>query len=234
MKRIISIIILCILVFSFVGCDIEDLPTDNDNTPTNSILNADNTPDVTPDDNAYFVFGEYEQDGNSNNGAEPIEWIILKEQGGKLLLISRYILDYQAFNDTTLARGTSWGNSTLRKWLNNEFYNSAFSSTEQNEIATTKIQDYNADNSLGNVTSDKVFILNKEEAFSYFISDYDRAATSTDYARTRKSYVTDAYWLINSYSSDLYKCLINSEGKNENNPRVNEKDGVRPVIWINN
>ncbi len=250
MKKILAVALLIVMIFSFIACNSEQNnehitgnAEDTESTSTNSITNSPETektpqtpteiltPEPTPDD--YFVFGKYEQDGDLNNGAEPIEWIILKDEKSKLLLVSRYILDYQDFNDTTLAKATSWGNSTLRKWLNNEFYNSAFSSAEQNKIITTKIQDYKADNALGDVTSDKVFILNKEQAFSYFASDYDRATTSTDYARTRKSYVTDAYWLINSYSSDLYKHLINSKGRNENNPRVNESQGIRPVVWIN-
>lgn len=189
-------------------------------------------PTIPPKDDVYYVFGHFEQDGNLNNGSEPIEWIILEESNGRLLLISRYILDYQDFNDTVIAKATSWKNSSLRKWLNDNFYNTAFSASEQSRILSTSVQDYKSDNVLGDVTSDNVFILSKKQAFSYFSSNYARATRATQYANSRKSYPTNAYWLIDSYSSDLYKYLINSDGKNENNPRVNESEGVRPVIWI--
>ncbi len=236
MKKVLSVIILFTLIFSLVGCDIDtttdDSHTLSDTTSTSSI-DIENT-SSNDTSHIFFVFGQYEQDGNSDNGAEPIEWIVLKEDGNKKLLISRYILDYQEFNDTTIAQGTSWKNSTLRKWLNNDFLNLAFSSNEQKQIVSSKVQDYKADNVLGDITTDKVFLLNKEQAFTLFSSDHDRATTSTNYAKSRKSYVTNGYWLINSYSSDLYKYLINEEGVNENNPRVNESEGIRPVIWINN
>ena len=40
------------------------------------------------------------------------------------------------------------------------------------------------------------------------------------------------YLVINSYSSDLYKYVVNSSGEHENSPRVNEDEGVRPAIWV--
>ena len=44
------------------------------------------------------TFGTYEQDGNTGNGAEPIEWYVLDEKDGKTLLISKYILDAQPYD----------------------------------------------------------------------------------------------------------------------------------------
>jgi len=180
----------------------------------------------------YITFGTYEQDGDVINGAEKIEWIPLTEINGEILLVSRYILDYKDFNDTTQAVATSWENSTLRNWLNEEFYNKAFSNEEKRKIISTKVQDFKNDNANGNTTIDNVFVLNMKQVCEYFDSEDDRATVSTDYAKTQKSYITDSYWLINSSSNELYKYLINSEGKNENNPRVNESEGVRPAIWI--
>lgn len=43
------------------------------------------------------VFGSYEQDGDSGNGKEPIEWIVLDEQDDKLLVISKYCLVYSRY-----------------------------------------------------------------------------------------------------------------------------------------
>lgn len=40
-------------------------------------------------------FGSYEQDNDTSNGKEPIEWIVLSvdEEQGRALLLSRYVLD---------------------------------------------------------------------------------------------------------------------------------------------
>lgn len=45
------------------------------------------------------IFGQYEQDGNLDNGSEPIAWQVLDVQGGKALLMSRYALDCLPFHD---------------------------------------------------------------------------------------------------------------------------------------
>ena len=48
----------------------------------------------------YVEFGTYEQDGDNNNGAEPIEWKVLAVEDGNALLISKYVLDWQMYNET--------------------------------------------------------------------------------------------------------------------------------------
>ena len=45
-------------------------------------------------------FGFYEQDNNSSNGKEEIEWKVLAVDGNKALVISQYALDYQKYNST--------------------------------------------------------------------------------------------------------------------------------------
>lgn len=177
------------------------------------------------------IFGNYEQDNNHSN-KEPISWYVVKTEGDMSLLVSKEILDFQPFNDSTVANGTSWEHSTLRKWLNDTFYNSAFSNSEKEYIMTTTVQDFKADMELGGTTKDKVFLLNYDEAWTYFPSDRERAAELTTYARAQKDITSNKWWLINSYSSDLYKYTVNEEGEYENSPRVNESEGVRPAIWV--
>jgi len=64
----------------------------------------------------------------------PIKWKILDAEEDKTLLISRQILDYKPFNESTVADATDWEYSSIRYWLNNDFFNSVFSSDEQNAI----------------------------------------------------------------------------------------------------
>ena len=79
-----------------------------------------------------ITFGRYEQDGNLENGKEPIDWIVLTYDEEKTLVISRYVLDNKCFNEGY--EEAEWENSTIRKWLNNDFKNSAFSDAEQERI----------------------------------------------------------------------------------------------------
>ena len=85
-----------------------------------------------------YIFGSYEQDKDDTNGKEPIEWIVLdKESDGTLVLVSKYALDVKPYNENRT--DVTWETSTLRKWLNEDFYNAAFSAIEQGRILTTHV-----------------------------------------------------------------------------------------------
>ena len=119
-------------------------------------------------------FGSYEQDANTSNGKEAIEWQVLDKKDGKLLVISKYALDYQPFNTTNDT--VTWEDCSLRSWLNQRFINAAFTSEEKKKIQTTKV--VNEDNPYwgsdgGNDTQDKVFLLSISEAAKYFGLKFD-------------------------------------------------------------
>jgi hypothetical protein len=127
---------------------------------------------ITGHDGNYIVFGHYEQNGYTGDGPEPIEWIVLAEKGDKIFIISRYVLDGCTFNDENEA--TTWDKCSLRKWLNDDFLNTAFNEDEQKMIQTTKLKNYsniktNTDG--GKNTKDKVFCLSVDEVQKYFQLD---------------------------------------------------------------
>ena len=64
---------------------------------------------------------------------KPIEWLVLKEEGLATLVISRYPLLSHKFNENT-NDGNRWDSSSLRKYLNNEFYKQAFNEEEKKRI----------------------------------------------------------------------------------------------------
>ena len=57
-----------------------------------------------------LTFGKYEQDNNPDNGPEEIEWIVLEEHDGNLLLLSRYGLDAVPYSENIL-RAARVGNA---------------------------------------------------------------------------------------------------------------------------
>lgn len=82
-----------------------------------------------------------------------IEWIILKEENGGLLLLSKTILFQSKYDDDS----NNWKQSYICKYLNNEFYDTAFSTSEKKAIINAKLED------VQNAKSD-VFLLSRNEA----------------------------------------------------------------------
>ena len=142
------------------------------------------------------TFGKYPQ---ANETPEPIEWIMLdvvpktENADGRILLLSKYVLDAKPYNTEDVS--ITWENSTLRTWLNGTFKTTAFTTSEQQQIAQTPLENpnnpYYGTNG-GNATSDYVFLLSLADALSqtndvagsgkYFSSDTERKALATKYA----------------------------------------------------
>lgn len=196
------------------------------------------------------IFGAYEQDNISSNGMEPIEWFVLDQKDGKLLLLSKYALDCKGYNEGW--EETNWENCTLRNWLNNEFYNTAFSEVERTNIAVTFV--VNVDNLYygtkgGNNTYDKIFLLSIEEMLTYFETDpceYDsaRQVQVTEYTKAKggwtseeeKYYNNGRWWLRSSGATNFHAAEVRYNGYVDSWGYCEGISGfhvVRPVLWIN-
>jgi hypothetical protein len=147
-----------------------------------------------------YTFGSYEQDNDISNGKEPIEWTVLDKDGMTLLLISKYCLDHQYFTSYSPQMRT-WETCTLRTWLNETFFNDAFTSEEQRRIIDSTVpaddNPYFISTSQGNDTKDKIFILSIKEAAEYFSSDDARKCQGTTYCYAKgtvKSEKNDNCW----------------------------------------
>ena len=188
----------------------------------------------------YVFFGAYEQDNNTSNGKEDIEWLVLAKEGNKALVISKYALDCQQYN--TSYTDVTWETCTLRKWLNNDFLGAAFSADEKSMIPTVTVSaDKNPDYSTnpGNTTQDQVFLLSITEANKYFSSDSARQCKPTEYAVAGGAYVNSSngncWWWLRSPGGNLDSAarVGNGGGVYEYGSDV---DGggiaVRPALWI--
>lgn len=176
----------------------------------------------------HVIFGSYEQDNNTDNGAEPIEWRILNVKDDKALLLSEYLLDGRKYNEKAWENVT-WETCTLRTWLNEEFYNTAFSPDEQAKIAVTSFDTY----------EDKLFLLDKEQAEVYFSDKIDRRGVATEYAIAQgviKNENGASHWWLSSSSYAGYHADIISRGGSINQYGSRTHDdwvGVRPAMWVN-
>lgn len=202
------------------------------------------------------IFGTYEQDNNVNNGKEAIEWVVLEVKDGKVLLVSKYALDFKRYHEEW--ENVTWETCTLRAWLNQEFLSEAFSETEQTCIVKTSLKNPNNSywgTSSGNSTKDKIFLLSEEEVTQYFNSNSARKVQLTEYAKAQggrysksaSTYGYGSWWLRTAGISNDFVMVVDSDGSiSESGDSVacygdideygNKEGGansvVRPALWL--
>lgn len=191
-------------------------------------------------------FGTYEQDNDISNGKEDIEWRVLAKENNRILVISDKALDCQLYN--VKYDVVTWKTCTLRKWLNDDFFNSAFTDAEKMCIPTVTVTaDKNPKYSTysGKTTKDKIFLLSTKEADEYFVYDEEIKCIPTDYAIAQGVYTSDNHtingvatcwwWLRSPGSIQACATLVYADGAfSERGYDVNRGcSAVRPAMWIN-
>ena len=182
-------------------------------------------------------FGNYPQDKDGTE--KPIEWIVMKNEGNQVLLLSKYVLDAKPYNEEF--EKVTWETSDIRKWLNNEFYTTAFNKTEKAKIQASLIK--NEDNSEygtsgGNDTEDKVFLLSEKEAETLFSNEEERIAKATEYAEKSGVYDEEKgawWWLRSPGFGSRGAAEVDSDGwvYRVGNLVYIRPDGVRPALYLN-
>lgn len=197
-----------------------------------------------------IVLGSYPQNSMDFSKKEPIEWIVLDIKEGNLFCISKYLLDCKPYHK--ILEKTTWSKCTLRNWLNQDFFQQAFTAEEQRKILVTDIindkkrSEYN--------TQDRIFLLSCDEAEKYFEFE-ERATKTTAYARTQGAWFlnekeaardggtpnTGGWWLRypgwqHKEDKGLYDGLscVNFDGYIEisADPVTAADCCVRPALWI--
>lgn len=187
-----------------------------------------------------FAFGTYEQDNNTGNGTEAIEWIVLKKEDDRILVVSCYGLASRRYHPSLTS--VTWETSEIRQWLNEGFYSYAFTPEEQSRIDTTIVfADMNPlynTNSGGDV-EDKIFLLSVDEVLLYFPTEYSQQCAPTDTAIGQNAYTNPStgagWWMLRTPGSSAdYVASINSDGSIDyDGGKVNGDRGlVRPAMWI--
>ena len=198
---------------------------------------------------------------------EPIKWRILSEENGESFLLCDMIIDSQEFYPSASTDifehndGEGYGNnyalSQIRKWLNDDFYNTAFTDNEKKAILRTNVDNsmdstgVYANNTVNpyvcNDTQDFVFLLSYMEARSQeYGLDTERARKKkpTEYAKSQGVY-EDHYQFLGNYgcsnwwtrspyykSSNEVKYTYESGTISASGSDVNSSRGVLPAIKI--
>lgn len=175
--------------------------------------------------------GTYEQDGNTSNGKEDVEWTVLARKDNKILVISKYYLDSRPYHYTSA--DVTWENSSMRGWLNSTFFNTIFSDDDQKKIIETRVP--SPDNG-GHSTMDKVFLLSRDEADEYL--DADKVVLATEYAEDKG---------VDTNANGNVLWWLRSSGRDRDDDCYEFADGsiwyratyyyfrdiaVRPALWI--
>lgn len=162
---------------------------------------------------------------------EAIKWLVLTKQNGKAFLLCDIAIDSQEYynneRDRTINESDVYASnyeySNIRKWLNDNFYNTAFNLAQQSLIQITSVDnserstntndDKKAWNKGTNIyacpnTNDKIFLLSEQEVTNtsygfnkdWTVSDEARPFESTDYAKAQGCYASTN----SNYSGNCY------------------------------
>ena len=190
-------------------------------------------------------FGKYLQDENSMI-KESIKWRVLAVDGDDVFLVADQGLDCQSYHESE--EEVTWETSTLRKWLNTDFMNEAFTNEEKNALINTKV--VNQDNEYsGNDTTDKVYLLSKSEVTNLaygFEADFEshhstRRVKNTEYASIVKGafksdpqYGGDPWWLRTVYKDNKRTATVSwTYGDGDTwGEQANKPYAVRPAVHI--
>ncbi len=120
-----------------------------------------------------FCLGSYEQDNDESNGAEKIEWLVLAKENNRVLVISKYGLDYPP--DSAYEKDspwiTAWDARKTNSWLSRAFLQRTFRADELTAIKMEPL------------------LLDDDEAEEYFSSDSARQCKPTALAIENGVYV---------------------------------------------
>ena len=184
--------------------------------------------------------GEFKASGQGIPGK--VSWMVIDRDEDKALLLACDVLEIMPFNDAY--ENTSWENCSLRQWLDDAFYEGAFTEAEKERILPSRIKNGKADGVHGTVpediyrdTFDRVFLLSADEVKYYLTGSSAIKAGATDYVKAQDvpSAIGGRYrwWGRSMGINGSNACVVdyswvNGYGENVNSGGI----GVRPAMWI--
>ena len=159
-----------------------------------------------------FGFYPYE----SNGQMAPIRWKVIDTfESGRIGIVSEEIIDSGRFDK----KNSSWTGSDLRRWLNVDFKNTAFSAEQQKLIYG------------------EIFVMSFEEAMWYFPTANSRAAKATPYAKKQKLSLDKQgrgrYWHISPGYVPTAVTYTDTDGYTyETGMHVTSREGIRPALIL--
>ncbi|MCR5010942.1 MAG: DUF6273 domain-containing protein [Lachnospiraceae bacterium] len=185
----------------------------------------------------YVFFGRFNQGFNA--GDEKIEWLVLDKEDGAALLVSRYALASDCYDQDMSPSGKeylNWKNSNTREWLNTDFYENAFFDEEKALILCSG----------DGVEDDNVFLLSESDIMEYFNGKtLDKNYSVSDPVNYNASLVLypcemvsvpgsskgSCNWLLRTFSENRKVKIVNEYGAIAT-ADPDDYMGIRPAIYL--
>ncbi len=179
---------------------------------------------------------------------EPIKWNILTEADGYATVLADLALDSQQFDFTSKDDYSSnYAESTIRAWLNNTFYNTAFTAMQKALIQTVTVDNRASSNNDSTEvtatpcenTQDQIWLLSYQEAVG--INSLARRRQSSDYAKCQGIKVNvdnstdknaNSSWWLRSPQQEDYAYSIGTTGVPTAVSVKNTPIGIVPALKI--
>ena len=209
----------------------------------------------------YQGINGYEKKGVYWFRYDPVKWRVLDPDKG--LVLSDTVIDSQAYNNFIIKKAgikdekyayfgdagqtyyaSDWAKSSLRKWLNNDFYNTAFTDYQKTNITETvnsvkgcyKLVGQKVFEPLDSAdTTDKVFVLSYDELYNenYFKAEEGEIARGSDYAFCQG--LSGSRYDVYFYCHLRNSCDFSDEISNYFYRATSYTcDGVRPALRLKN
>ncbi len=178
--------------------------------------------------------------GGSYYKKEPIIWRVLSVNEDDAFIVSEQSLDTLPYNDEN-SGSVTWQESSIRQWLNEEFYSCAFTDQDKSTILSQG----------SDAAADQVYLLSADEVkemdYGFAIHHENKSATrqvkNTAYAQKNGAWTNSEgeyagngwWWLRDSGSLPFDAAYVGSEGFTDCSGfiAVNTGGGVRPALHIN-
>ena len=195
---------------------------------------------------------------------EPLQWRVLDADKG--LILCETLIDAQPFSNTIYSKDGEYYNdaactiyandyatSSIRAWLNNDFYNTAFTNIDKRHITATELNNKSLDTLNGKVTDspfdsadtkDNVFLLSSmdKKNTKYGLYSYsEEQAFGSDYAKCQGLSVSTisssegcSFWLLRTPYNTSYRCgyVTIYENTIVNYDVASSIMGVRPALTL--
>ena len=151
----------------------------------------------------------------------PIEWYILEKRNDTAILMAKHVLDTHVYDKAE--QYNTWNNTRIKKWLDNSFLTSAFTSYEA---------DYIIQNPYRN--TGRVFFLTENEAKYYFGGVKSNLSIASPTEKVSKENYNGGYkyWLEDELNHELSPHISGNILSGIKFTLPDSKIGVRPCIIV--
>lgn len=174
----------------------------------------------------------------------PLEWIVVSvSDEGYAEVVSKYGVDYLSFHSTSFT-DVQWKDSQIRKWLNNDFFNAAFTYSEKCKILEANVaKSTNPQYKyVTEATCDYLYLLSCYQAEKFFPNPNERACPPLGFLSSQSDFKSSVEkwgltlnksWWLRTKGTAYDSTYVTGYGEIEyGGSIISNKHLVRPAMLI--